>query len=107
MANQVIQNNPRPFEKSLWSELGYGDPATIIVGADDEREAEKVVSTLMQHRFEHQNPYSDYAILYRGNHQSRMLEKKIARNGSIPYYLSGGLSFFERSEIKDLMRTYG
>lgn len=102
LANQVIQNNPRPFEKSLWSELGYGDPATIIVGADDEREAEKVVSTLMQHRFEHQNPYSDYAILYRGNHQSRMLEKKL-RELRIPYYLSGGLSFFERSEIKDLM----
>ncbi len=102
LANQVIQNNPRPFEKSLWSDLGFGDPITIITGEDDEREAEKVVSNLMQHRFEHQKPYGDYAILYRGNHQSRMLEKKL-REMRIPYYLSGGLSFFERSEIKDLM----
>ncbi|MFT4630892.1 MAG: ATP-dependent DNA helicase Rep [Dinoroseobacter sp.] len=102
LANHVIQNNPRPFEKRLWSELGLGDPITIIAAENDEREAEKVVAGLMQHRFQHQTPYSDYAILYRGNHQSRMLEKKL-REMHIPYYLSGGLSFFERSEIKDVM----
>ena len=102
LANHVIQNNPRPFEKRLWSELGLGDPITIISAENDEREAEKVVAGLMQHRFQHQTPYSDYAILYRGNHQSRMLEKKL-REMHIPYYLSGGLSFFERSEIKDVM----
>ncbi|MFT5609347.1 MAG: ATP-dependent DNA helicase Rep, partial [Parvicella sp.] len=102
LANHVIQHNPRPFEKRLWSELGLGDPITIISAENDEREAEKVVAGLMQHRFQHQTPYSDYAILYRGNHQSRMLEKKL-REMHIPYYLSGGLSFFERSEIKDVM----
>lgn len=102
LANHVIQNNPRPFEKRLWSELGFGDPITIIAADDDEREAEKVVAGLMQHRFQHQKPYSDYAILYRGNHQSRMLEQKL-REMHIPYYLSGGLSFFDRSEIKDIM----
>lgn len=102
LANHVIQNNPRPFEKRLWSELGFGEPITIIAAENDEREAEKVVAGLMQHRFQKQAPYSDYAILYRGNHQSRMLEQKL-REMHIPYYLSGGLSFFERSEIKDVM----
>lgn len=102
LANTVIQNNPRPFDKTLWSALGLGDPALIIAGETDEREAERVVSNLMQHRFATQNSYADYAILYRGNHQSRMLEKKL-REMRIPYYLSGGLSFFERSEIKDVM----
>ena len=102
LANHVIQNNPRPFEKTLWSELGFGDPITVISADNDEREAEKVVAALMQHRFQHQTPYGDYAILYRGNHQSRMLEQKL-REMHIPYYLSGGLSFFDRSEIKDVM----
>lgn len=102
LANHVIQNNPRPFDKKLWSDLGFGDPITIIAAENDEREAEKVVAGLMQHRFQHQAQYKDYAILYRGNHQSRILEKKL-REMHIPYYLSGGLSFFERSEIKDVM----
>ena len=102
LANHVIQNNPRPFDKSLWSDLGFGDPIMIVAAENDEREAEKVVANLMQHRFQHQSPYSDYAILYRGNHQARMLEIKL-REMHIPYYMSGGLSFFDRAEIKDLM----
>ena len=102
LANHVIQNNPRPFDKKLWSDLGFGDPVMIIAAENDEREAEKVVANLMQHRFQHQSDYSDYAILYRGNHQARMLEIKL-REMHIPYYLSGGLSFFDRAEIKDIM----
>ncbi len=102
LANHVIQNNPRPFDKSLWSELGLGDKITVIAAENEEREAEKVVAALMQHRFQSQSPYQDYAILYRGNHQSRVLEQKL-REMRIPYFLSGGLSFFERSEVKDVM----
>jgi len=102
LANHVIQNNPRPFDKNLWSDLGFGDPVMIINAENDEREAEKIVANLMQHRFQHQLPYNDYAILYRGNHQARMLEIKL-REMHIPYYLSGGLSFFDRAEIKDVM----
>ena len=102
LANHVIQNNPRPFEKNLWSELGHGDKITIIAADTDEREAEKIVAALMQHRFQHQTPYKDYAILYRGNHQSRILEHKL-REMRIPYFLSGGMSFFDRGEIKDVM----
>ena len=102
LANYVIQNNPRPFDKKLWSALGLGDPIMVIAADNDEREAEKVVAGLMQHRFQHDRPYSDYAILYRGNHQARILEQKL-REMHIPYFLSGGLSFFDRSEIKDVM----
>jgi len=102
LANHVIQHNPRPFEKNLWSDLGLGDPITVVAAENEEREAEKVVAGLMQHRFQHQTLYNDYAILYRSNHQSRILEQKL-REMHIPYYLSGGLSFFERSEIKDVM----
>lgn len=102
LANFVIQNNPRPFDKKLWSAMGPGDPIMVIAAENDEREAEKVVAGLMQHRFQNDRPYSDYAILYRGNHQARMLEQKL-REMRIPYFLSGGLSFFDRSEIKDVM----
>jgi len=102
LANHVIQNNPRPFDKNLWSDLGFGDPIMVVAADNDEREAEKIVANLMQHRFQHQSAYSDYAILYRGNHQARMLEIKL-REMHIPYYLSGGLSFFDRAEIKDVM----
>ena len=102
LANHLIQNNPRAFDKKLWSELGYGEPVMVIVADNDEREAEKVVSNLMQHRFKNGLQYCDYAILYRGNHQSRILEQKL-REMHIPYHLSGGLSFFDRSEIKDVM----
>ena len=102
LANKVIENNPRPFDKHLWSELGFGDPITIIAAENEEREAEKVVAGLMHHRFQDQRSYGDYAILYRGNHQSRILERKL-REMHIPYYVSGGLSFFDRSEIKDVM----
>ena len=102
LANHVIQNNPRPFDKNLWSDLGFGDLIMVVAADNDEREAEKIVANLMQHRFQHQSAYSDYAILYRGNHQARMLEIKL-REMHIPYYLSGGLSFFDRAEIKDVM----
>lgn len=102
LANQVIQNNPRPFDKKLWSNLGLGDRILVIQAENEEREAEKIVAGLMQHRFQNDRPYRDYAILYRGNHQSRILEQKL-REMRIPYYLSGGLSFFDRSEVKDVM----
>lgn len=102
MANHLIQNNQRPFEKNLWSELGFGDPIQVIAAKTDEQEAEKVVSALMNHKFQNNTSYGDYAILYRSNHQSRAFETKL-REMHIPYYLSGGLSFFDRAEIKDVM----
>ena len=102
LANQLIANNPHLFEKRLWSEHGFGDPVRVLACRDDEHEAERVVSELMHHRFLHRGDHRDYAILYRGNHQARLFER-VLREQRIPYYLSGGLSFFERTEVRDIM----
>jgi len=101
-ANQVISNNPKLFEKKLWSELGTGDLIQVSAARDDEHEAESVVMKLMAHKFENRTTYSDYAILYRGNHQARIFEQHL-RNHKIPYTISGGQSFFDKAEIKDLV----
>jgi ATP-dependent DNA helicase Rep len=102
VANTLISNNPHELEKRLWSDLGFGDPIRIVRTRDEEQEAEQVISELNHHRFVHRGPFSDYAILYRGNHQSRVFERML-REHDIPYYLSGGISFFAYSEIKDIM----
>jgi ATP-dependent DNA helicase Rep len=101
-ANQVISNNPKLFEKKLWSELGTGDLIQVSAARDDEHEAESVVMKLMAHKFENRTSYADYAILYRGNHQARIFEQHL-RNHKIPYTISGGQSFFDKAEIKDLV----
>ncbi len=101
-ANQVIANNPKLFEKQLWSELGTGDPIQISAARDEEHEAESVVMKLMAHKFEHRTEHRDYAILYRGNHQARILEQHL-RNHKIPYTISGGQSYFDKAEIKDIV----
>ncbi len=101
-ANELISNNPHVFEKKLWSEMGYGDPIKVMKCRNDEHEAERVVSEILSHRFKHRTKNSDYAILYRGNHQSRVVEKAL-REHRIPYFLSGGQSFFEKPEVKDVM----
>ncbi|MFZ6720079.1 UvrD-helicase domain-containing protein [Undibacterium sp. Ji49W] len=101
-ANAVIGNNPKLFEKSLWSEHGLGDPVKVLGMQDDEQEAEQVAIMISAHRFERQARYSDYAILYRGNHQARVIEQALRRE-RIPYTISGGQSFFDRAEIKDII----
>ncbi len=101
-ANAVIDNNPKLFDKKLWSEHGLGDPIKVMGMEDDEKEAEQVAIMLSAHRFERRAKFSDYAILYRGNHQSRIFEKALRRE-HIPYTMSGGQSFFDRTEIKDII----
>ncbi len=101
-ANQLIGNNPHLFEKRLWSELGYGDPLRVIQVDDEQQEAERAASEILHHRFVRGGRFRDYAILYRGNHQSRPFERAL-REHNIPYRLSGGTSFFACTEIKDLM----
>lgn len=101
-ANHVIANNPKLFDKKLWSEHGTGDQIRVSAMRSDEHEAEAVVIKLMAHKFEHRSKFSDYAILYRGNHQARLLEQQL-RNNKIPYTVSGGTSFFDKAEIKDLI----
>ena len=101
-ANQLIANNPHVFDKRLWSGLGYGTPLQIIGCRDGDHEAERVVSEILHHQFTHGARHGDYAILYRGNHQSRSFEKVLREHG-IGYQLSGGTSFFEYAEVKDLL----
>ncbi|UUE57465.1 DNA helicase Rep [Pectobacterium aroidearum] len=101
-ANILIANNPHVFEKRLFSELGYGDELKVITANNEDHEAERVVGELIAHHFIKKTQYGDYAILYRGNHQSRLFEKMLMQN-RIPYRISGGSSFFSRPEIKDLL----
>lgn len=101
-ANQLIANNPHAFEKKLWSELGYGTALRVLPCRDPEHEAERVVSELLHQKFTAGSRDGDFAILYRGNHQARPFEK-ILREHRIPYHLSGGMSFFDYAEIKDLV----
>lgn len=101
-ANRVIAHNEKLFEKRLWSEHGMGDPVVVTSCRSAEHEAEWVAMKISAHRFQHRTRYSDYAILYRGNHQARLLEEQL-RSQRIPYLLSGGQSFFDRAEIRDVI----
>ncbi|MFC0859272.1 DNA helicase Rep [Pasteurella multocida] len=101
-ANILIDNNDHMFAKKLFSTLDQGEKLQVIEAKNEEEEAERVVGELIAHRFMRKTKYKDYAILYRGNHQSRLLEKVLMQN-RIPYKISGGTSFFSRAEIKDMM----
>ncbi|HEX8980230.1 MAG TPA: UvrD-helicase domain-containing protein [Parasulfuritortus sp.] len=100
-ANQVIRHNSRLHDKNLWSDLGIGEPIRVVDCKDDRHEAETVATRIDAQRFQSRGRFSDYAVLYRGNHQARVLEEAL-RAAKIPYILSGGQSFFDRSEIKDI-----
>ncbi|MGR6841040.1 DNA helicase Rep [Aliivibrio wodanis] len=101
-ANILIANNPHVFEKRLFSEIPDGELIKILTAKDDDHEAERVVGEIIAHRFLNRTDYKDYAVLYRGNHQSRLIEKSLMQN-RVPYKISGGTSFFSRAEIKDIM----
>ncbi len=100
-ANSLITHNPKLFEKKLWSDLGFGDVIQVITAKDDLQEAESIVMRMLAHKMQHRTRFRDYAILYRGNHQARIFEQAL-RNEKIPYKLSGGQSFFDKAEIKDI-----
>lgn len=101
-ANHVIDNNPHEFEKKLWSDKGHGDPIKILKCPSDEAEAERVATEIVERRLRYGGQFRDFAILYRGNHQSRIMELKLQMY-QVPYKLSGGTSFFSRNEVKDMM----
>lgn len=101
VANHLINHNTKVFEKKLWSDHSIGDPIRIYAARDDTNEAESVVMKIIAHKFDHRGKYSDYAILYRSNHLSRVFEEQL-RSEQVPYTVSGGTSFFERAEIKDI-----
>ena len=102
LANALIANNPHVFEKRLWSALPPGDPPRVLTCRDEAHEAERVVSEILHRHFTQAEDFGRFAILYRGNHQARPFEKAL-REHNVPYFLSGGTSFFSRTEVKDVM----
>ena len=101
-ANHVIARNPKIFEKKLWSEFGEGEPVQVVECDGEDHEAERAVARINALRARGGSvKFSDFAILYRANHQARVFEQKL-RAAQIPYKVSGGQSFFDRAEIKDL-----
>ncbi|MCL1623652.1 UvrD-helicase domain-containing protein [Moraxella sp. Tifton1] len=101
-ANTVIANNQHIFDKALWSDKGEGDRIRVITCPSDFDEAERAAKEIVAHRMRHGNLWEQYAVLYRSNFQARALEAQL-RQLNVPYKLSGGVSFFARTEIKDVM----
>jgi ATP-dependent DNA helicase Rep len=107
-ANNVIGPNPKLFPKNLWSDLGEGEPVRVVDADSEEHEAERTVARIQSLRaggLPHGGPqfqeFRHFAVLYRANHQAKTFEKAL-RKAAIPYKVSGGTSFFDRAEIKDL-----
>ncbi len=101
-ANHVIKNNVKRKEKRLWTDSGEGRPIDLVTAADDEEEASLVVERIQMERYRHHLAFSDFAILYRTNSQSRAFEEQL-RFEDIPYVLVGGMQFYERKEVKDAL----
>lgn len=106
-ANKVISNNAitdvaNNLSKKLWSDLGIGEAIQVTPMESDLKEAESIAIRISAARFERQAQWRDFAVLYRSNHQARILEQAF-RNLRIPYTLSGGQSFFDKPEIRDVV----
>ncbi|MDD2808150.1 UvrD-helicase domain-containing protein [Rhodoferax sp.] len=107
-ANNVIGPNPKLYPKNLWSDLGEGEPVRVVDADTEEHEAERTIARIQSLRASGLNQpgpqfkeFKDFAVLYRANHQAKTFEKAL-RKAQIPYKVSGGTSFFDRAEIKDL-----
>lgn len=101
-ANALIRNNPRRRPKSLWSAHADGEKVRIIAMPDDRQEAQFVADEIHSRRFTESCDWEDFAILFRMNAQSRLIEQHL-RGLKIPYRVIGGKSFFDRREVKDLL----
>lgn len=102
VANTLIANNPHDFDKSLWSDLGLGELLRVVRCGSEDAEAERVATEILSYKLRTKSHFKDFAVLYRGNHQARLIELKFQHH-QIPYSISGGTSFFARAEIKDVM----
>ena len=107
-ANNVIGPNPKLYPKNLWSDLGEGEPVRVVDADTEEHEAERTVARIQSLRASGLNQpgpqfkeFRDFAVLYRANHQAKPFEKAL-RKAAIPYKVSGGTSFFDRAEVKDM-----
>ena len=101
-ANAVIKNNQVKYDKKLWTQNDEGNLPSIYLGDDEYNESNYIVSKINELRREQYYKYSDFAILYRMNSQSRAIED-ILRREKIPYKIIGGQKFYERKEIKDVI----
>jgi ATP-dependent DNA helicase Rep len=101
-ANAVIAHNPHLFEKKLWSAHPDGAPIRVLECRDDVQEADRVASDIAYRQAQVKCPWSEFVVLYRGNHQSRAFEKAL-RLLRVPYHVTGGTAFFDRAEVKDLL----
>ena len=101
-ANAVIKNNAVKYDKKLWTENDEGNKPRIFSGDDEYDEAKYIVDQINHLKTEEYYKYSDFAVLYRMNSQSRAIED-ILRREDIPYKIIGGLKFYERKEIKDII----
>ena len=108
VANRLIKNNARRRGKNLWSDRTEGDPVRILSAADDKTEAEFIADEIQSSgpQSSKARPWTDFAILYRMNAQSRQFEE-VLRERRIPYRVVGGKSFFDRREVKDVVAYLG
>lgn len=102
VANEVIKNNTTKYDKKLWTENDEGELPFIYTGKDEYDEASFITTKIEEIKNNDNFKYSDFAVLYRMNAQSRAIEDIFIREG-IPYKIVGGLKFYERKEIKDII----
>lgn len=101
-ANDVIQRNVNRKKKDLWTENPEGDPISYYRGQNENDEAHYVVAKIQEEREQNHHDYGDFAILYRTNAQSRVIEETLVK-ANIPYTMVGGHKFYDRKEIRDVL----
>ncbi|MEI6885231.1 MAG: UvrD-helicase domain-containing protein [Bacteroidota bacterium] len=104
-ANQVISNNKNQIFKEIWTDNDGGQPIALLHASTDGEEGNMVAQAIFEHKMNRQLPNSSFAILYRTNSQSRVMEESL-RKLNIPCRVYGGLSFYQRKEIKDLLAYF-
>lgn len=101
-ANTLISHNDHVFSKTLFTKESQGRKVQVMETQNDQAEAERVVQQILSHQFRNRTDWKDYAVLYRSNSQSKVLEKAF-HEARIPCFITGGTSFFEQVEIKDML----
>ena len=101
-AYHVISKNTTRADKRIWTDNNIGDPIQIVENFNDSMEAEKILNLINTNKSESNYSLNDFVILYRTNAQSRIIEDKLRRAG-VPYHIIGGVKFYERKEIKDIL----
>jgi DNA helicase-2/ATP-dependent DNA helicase PcrA len=101
-ANGLILHNQERKPKTLWSSLGEGEPVTVVIPEDETQEGEYIAGSIRAAALRRRVPFSQFGVLVRTNSLTRALEEAFVRE-NLPYAVSGGLSFFQRAEVKDLL----